>query len=248
MKPLDIVIPVYNEGETIHSVLDSFIESVQTPLRVLICYDDDHDNTLSALESYPKRDEIEIVLVKNHGRGAHEAVMSGMSRSEAPAILTWPADDDFNAGIIDGMVQLTDDGCDLVAASRFVKGGCMQGAPWLKSVLVRLASFTLYHIARLPVRDSTNGLRLFSRRVIERIPIESTVGFCYSIELLAKCHRLGWKIGEVPSVWYERTVGQSRFRVLKWLPGYLRWYFYIFNTTFLRAKSVTLRPTDHVRA
>jgi dolichol-phosphate mannosyltransferase len=54
-----------------------------------------------------------------------------------------------------------------------------------------------------------------------------------------KCHRLGWPIGEVPIEWYERTAGQSRFRVLKWLPKYLRWYFYAFATTWLGARSVT---------
>ena len=63
------------------------------------------------------------------------------------------------------------------------------------------------------MRDPSNGLRLFSRRVIDEIAVESDSGFCYSIELLVKCHRLGWPIGEVPIEWYERTAGQSRFRV-----------------------------------
>ena len=95
----------------------------------------------------------------------------------------------------------------------------------------------MYYGARLPVRDPSNGLRLFSRRVIEQIAVESTAGFCYSIELLVKCHRLGWPIGEVPFTWYERKVGQSRFRVMKWVPKYLRWYFYAFATTWLGARS-----------
>ena len=52
-----------------------------------------------------------------------------------------------------------------------------------------------------------NGLRLFSRRLLDRVRIESSVGFAYGIELLVKCHRLGWNIAEVPAVWYERTTG-----------------------------------------
>ena len=73
--------------------------------------------------------------------------------------------------------------------------------------------------------------------------IESDSGFCYSIELLVKCHRLGWPVAEVPAQWFERKAGESRFRVLGWLPAYLRWYFYAFATTFLRlpANSVKLR-------
>jgi dolichol-phosphate mannosyltransferase len=101
-------------------------------------------------------------------------------------------------------------------------------------VLVRTAAFTLHHLARLPTHDATSGFRLFSRRVITQIAVESDQGFCYSIELLVKTHRLGWRIGEVPALWFERKRGRSRFRVLKWLPAYLRWYLYAFATTVLR--------------
>ncbi len=95
-------------------------------------------------------------------------------------------------------------------------------------------NFTLHHLARLPATDASNGFRLFSRRVIDEIVVESGQGFCYSIELLVKAHRLGWRIGEVPVRWFERRHGESRFRVLKWLPAYLRWYGYAFATTWLR--------------
>ena len=122
----------------------------------------------------------------------------------------------------------------------------MIGCPALKAALVRAGNFTLRHFARLPTTDASNGFRLFSRRVIERIPVESDQGFCYSIELLVKAHRLDWPVAEVPVRWIERRHGQSRFRVLKWLPAYLRWYGYAFATTFLRRRpaSVELRATN----
>ena len=96
--------------------------------------------------------------------------------------------------------------------------------------------------------DATSGFRMFSRRLIENIPVESDQGFCYSIELLVKAHRLGWRIGEVPAVWFERKHGASRFRVLTWLPAYLRWYLYAFETTFLRRspRSVALKSLRDV--
>jgi hypothetical protein len=119
-------------------------------------------------------------------------------------------------------------------------GGAMIGCPWLKGVLVRAANFTLHHFARLPTTDASNGFRLFSRRVIEQIPVESDQGFCYSIELLVKAHRLGWPIAEAPVRWFERRHGQSRFRVIKWLPAYLRWYAYAFATTWLRRKAASV--------
>jgi dolichol-phosphate mannosyltransferase len=241
MARLDIIIPVFNEGENITHVLDALRQDVATPFRVLVCYDRDDDNTLPAVEAYPERSSLDVVLVKNHASGPHAAVMTGFEQSTAAYVLVYPADDTDNAGRIDQLVQESERGCDMVVASRFIPGGCMVGAPPLKGFLVRAAAFTMHYGARLPVRDPSNGLRLFSRRVIDQVAVESTSGFCYSIELLVKCHRLGWPIGEIPFTWHERKVGQSRFKVLKWVPKYLRWYFYAFATTWLGARSVTMK-------
>ena len=233
MVKLDIVIPVYNEGPNIRGALDALRATVHTPFRVLICYDDESDNTLPVIREYP-HPTFEIELVRNRGRGPHSAVLSGFGASRASAVLVYPADDDYNAGIVDPMFQKFENGCDIVAASRFIRGGGMRNCPWLKSLLVRLSAFTLHYVARVPTHDPSNGFRLFSRRVLEQIEVESTEGFTYSIELLVKAHRLGWKICEVPARWFERKAGSSRFRVLRWVPAYLRWYFYAFATTYLR--------------
>jgi glycosyltransferase involved in cell wall biosynthesis len=246
MERLDIVIPVYNEGRNILATLGALREHMRTPARILICYDRPDDDTLSTIEA--NRDRVaglNIEFVRNPGRGAHGAIMAGFAASRAPFVVVYPADDDFNGAIIDTMVAKAEQGADIVCASRFIPGGCMVGCPWLKATLVRAAAFTLYYVARLPTHDPSSGFRLFSRRVIDNIPVESDSGFCYSIELLVKCHRLGWPVSEVPAQWFERTKGASRFRVISWLPAYLRWYGYAFATTFLRrpATSVKLRSS-----
>ena len=238
---LDVVIPVYNEGSNILATLGALAREVKTPTRVLICYDIDEDDTLPAVRNNPDvYAGIDVAFVRNPTRGAHGAVMAGFAASTAPIIVAYPADDDFNAGIIDRMVSLAREGSDVVCASRFLPGGTMQGCPWLKAALVRTAAFTLNHVAALPTKDPTSGFRMFSRRVIEQIKVESDQGFCYSIELLVKAHRLGWRIGEVPARWFERQHGTSRFRVLKWLPAYMRWFGYAFATTYLRRSPETV--------
>jgi glycosyltransferase involved in cell wall biosynthesis len=243
---LDVIIPVYNEGANILPTLRSIMRDVRTPLRVLICYDREDDNTLPVIErNRGALGGLTIVLVRNGGRGAHGAVLTGFTASSSPCAVVFPADDDYNANILDAMVAQVESGCDIVCASRFMPGGSMVGCPWLKGIMVRTGNFTLYHLGRLPTRDASNGFRGFSRRVMDEIPVESDQGFCYSIELLVKCHRLGWRIGEVPARWYERAHGASRFRVIKWLPAYLRWYLYAFATTYLRrpARSVRLNAS-----
>jgi glycosyltransferase involved in cell wall biosynthesis len=242
---LEIVVPVYNEGRNIHRALGAFAADVRSALRVLVVYDHDDDDTLTALSThapYP----FEVRLVKNQGRGVFGAVTTGFDAATASAILVWPADDDYNAARIDGMVERLQRGCDIVAASRFMPGGRMVGCPWLKALIVRSSAFVLHHVARLPTHDPSNGLRLFSRRVIRTIPLESDRGFTYSIELLVKTHRLRWRICEVPFEWHERTAGRSRFRVLQWLPAYFVWFRYAFATALLRRgpQSVRLREPD----
>jgi dolichol-phosphate mannosyltransferase len=246
---LDIVIPVYNEGRNIAATLAALASSLKTPARVLICYDSTDDDTLPVIrDNASSHAELAVELVRNRSSGAHAAVMTGFAASTAPYILMYPADDAINAPMLDRMVDLAKSGCDIVCASRFMPGGTMVGAPPLKAALIRAGNFTLHHLARLPTTDASNGFRMFSRRVIDGIAVESNQGFCYSIELLVKAHRLGWPIAELPVRWYEREHGQSRFRVIKWLPAYLRWYFYAFATTFLRRSAATVNRGPHTRA
>ncbi len=237
---IDIVIPAYFEGDSIIAVLDSLQQHVLTNFRVLICYDLEEDNTIAAIKAHSKY-KFEIIFVKNEGIGLHGAVTTGFNKSIAQSIIMMPADDSWNARIIDQMHIMLLNGADIVCPSRFMKSGSVQGYPPLKLIIVRTAAFLLYQLAFIPTKDPTNGFRCFSRRVIDNIPIESTVGGTFSIELLVKCHRLRWKIQEIPSRWIERDKGKSKFKLWNWIPFYLKWFFYGFATTFFFQKKVILK-------
>src|SRR5262249_44946324 len=123
---LDIVIPVYNEGRNIVATLGALARAVRTPARVLICYDRPEDDTLPAIRANGEAQAgLSIESVRNTGRGAHGAIMSGFAASTAPLVLMYPADDDFNAAEVDRMVALAKSGCDVVCPSRFISGGRM---------------------------------------------------------------------------------------------------------------------------
>ncbi len=122
------------------------------------------------------------------------------------------------------MARLVRGGADVVAGSRYMRGGRQVGGPPLKRFLSRLAGVSLHYLAGLPVHDATNNFRAYSRRVVEQIPIEGEVSFALALELTLKAHWRGWKLAEVPTTWRDRTAGQSRFRLWAWLPHYLRWY------------------------
>ena len=234
MHDVDIVIPVFNEGPNIIPVLDSFVTQVRSTYRVLICYDLDSDNTLPEVRNWKHYSPEIVQFVKNPSRGPHAAVRAGFAAAQSSAVLVYMADDDFNAPIVDSMIEKARQGYDVVVASRFIPGGCMKGCPWLKAFLVRAVSFTMHYLARVPVHDATNGLRLFSKKLLREIPLESELGFTFSIELLVKAHRLGYPMTEVPAKWFQRQEGESRFKVFKWAIPYLRWYFYAFGTIFFK--------------
>ena len=243
---VDIVIPVYDEGGNILPALESLRTNLRHPARVLICYDRDDDTTLPALEGYDAA-PIQVCLVKNQGRGVLGAVTTGLRRSVAPCVITMPADDDYNAARLNEMIELIQEGYDIVTPSRFMPGGGgLVGCPFMKAMIVRVAAWFMWNVARLPTHDASNGFRVFSRRTIEQIPIESERGFAYSIELLVKAHRLGWRITERPVAWHQRKTGQSRFHIVRWLPQYIEWLTYALATTYLRrsASSVKLRDKN----
>jgi dolichol-phosphate mannosyltransferase len=62
---------------------------------------------------------------------------------------------------------------------------------------------------------------------LRSVTIESTGGFEVGLELSVKAYLQGRRLGEVPTTWRERSSGESKFNVRKWLPSYMRWYFFL---------------------
>ena len=120
---LDVIIPVYNEGANIRRTLQSIARAVKTPLRVLICYDHEDDDTLPAIRNNGEAlGPLEIKFVRNRGHGAHSAVLTGFAISNAPLAVVFPADDDYNAGILDTMVKEAERGCKYRLRQSFYAG------------------------------------------------------------------------------------------------------------------------------
>lgn len=234
-KNLEIIIPVFNEGENLIKVFDHLKLNVKNNFLVLLCYDNDNDDLFKNLELLKKKN-VDFKLVKNKFFGPCGAVKTGLLFSDTEIKIVYPVDDLINGKIIDSMIKKYKEGFDIVAPSRFMNGGSMKNCPLIKSILVRFASFTLFHLSSIPIEDASNGFRLFSNKIIKKFNIESELGFAYSLELLVKAHRYNYNIAQIPSSWEEREIGKSRFKILKWLKEYLRWYLYGLSTNWLLKK------------
>ena len=222
---LSVVIPVYNEGENVVPTLRGVVEKTRSrPLEVLVVHDFAGDTTVPVV----KRLQGELPELRLHentlGRGVLNAMKSGLRAARAPYVLITMGDGSDDAGDIEAMYQLARAGADVVAGSRYMRGGHQLGGPLLKRTLSRLAGLSLHWLAGLPVHDATSNYRMYSKRLLNQVTIESQGGFELGLELTVKAYRMGLRVAEVPTTWRDRTAGQSRFKLWRWMPRYLHWY------------------------
>jgi glycosyltransferase involved in cell wall biosynthesis len=222
---LSIVIPVYNEGENVVPTLRGVVERTHSrPLEVLIVHDFDEDTTVPVV----KRLQAEMPELRLHrntlGRGVLNAMKSGLRAARAQYVLVSMGDGSDDPDDIDRMYELARAGADVVAGSRYMRGGRQLGGPLLKRSMSRAAGLSLHWLGGIPVHDATSNFRLYSKRLLNQVTIESTGGFELGIELTVKAYLLGMRVAEVPTTWRDRTAGTSRFQLWQWLPRYLKWY------------------------
>ncbi len=237
MNPLvTIVIPVYNEKDNIKSALEKIKDEVHIPYIIHIVYDFDEDNTIPIVKEVQKEMNIPVRLVKNiFGRGALNAIKTGLLSAESEYVVVTMADLSDSPKVINDMVECAQKvSAHVVCGSRYMPGGKQIGGPFLKTLMSKWAGKSLYYLTSLPTQDATNSFKLYSKKVLDSITIESTGGFELGLEIVIKSHFMGYKVSEVPTTWFDRTEGQSRFKLISWLPHYLKWYIYAIRKSWFK--------------
>jgi dolichol-phosphate mannosyltransferase len=230
VKPrISIVVPTFNEDDSIVGFLDRTFEAVKLPCEVLVVYDSDEDTTRPHAEKYAQKDSRVRPTLNTYGRGPAKAIRYGIDHASADVIVVTMADGSDDPRQIDELAQLVERGVVIAAASRYAKNGRQIGGPMFKSTLSRLAGLSLYWFARVGTRDATNSFKAYDRRFIQQVGIESEAGFEIGIELIAKARRYRRPVAELPTIWLDRTAGESNFQVRAWIPHYMRWYRYAFG-------------------
>ena len=228
--PLTVVIPVYNEGANFKSLWGEIASSIQTPFSAVVVYDFDADNTVPVVKEVIAAGESRLKLLRNaYGRGVTGAIKTGLESVESGPILVTMADLSDEMTQVDPMYQLYLQGYDLVCGSRYMKGGKLIGGPFFKQLLSRVSGLTLHFFRGVPTHDATNSFKLYDAQMVRELRVDSVAGFELGLELTVKAFLNGYPIAEIASVWRDRTAGTSRFRVMHWMPHYLKWYFYAFR-------------------
>jgi len=189
-------------------------------------YDFDEDNTLPVVRELMVEMPC-ISLVRNkYVRGVLNAIKTGLETATGKYVVVTMADMSDPPEVMNDMLDVAErEGADIVCGSRYMKGGKQIGGPVVKRLMSRTAGLTLKWFAGLPTHDATNSFKLYRKSFLEGVKIESNGGFELGLELVVKAYLEGKKICEVPTSWADRTEGDSHFRIIKWLPSYLHWYF-----------------------
>jgi dolichol-phosphate mannosyltransferase len=226
---VSVIVPAYNEGEQIVPVLDRLFESMRLPCEVLVVVDSPQDSTVLVTEEYALKEPRIRCLVNTYGRGPANAVRFGIDAAAAPVTVVTMADGCDDATQVDDLVRLVERGVAVAAASRYMAGGQQVGGPIVKGMLSAIAGRSLRLLAHVGTRDATNSFKAYSRDFVREVGIDSRCGFEIGIELTAKAKRLGKPVAEIPTIWLDRQAGVSNFKIVKWIPGYLRWYRFAFG-------------------
>lgn len=231
-----VVLPAYNEAESLKSLLPRLIKSLQEEekkFHIYVVDDGSSDDTVGQVRKIssnkPRQGRGKVSLIRHERNlGLSEAVNSGLRRAlgdsqEDDIIVTMDADSSHLPGLISRMVRLIKEGHDVVISSRFVGGARVRGVAPSRRILSRGASFlfrTLFPIQG--VRDYTCGFRAYRvsllKRAIEKYGqgfIDQT-GFSCMVDILLKLRELDPIITEVPMILrYDLKPGKSKMDVMK---------------------------------
>jgi glycosyltransferase involved in cell wall biosynthesis len=208
-----VVIPTYNERENI-SLLITDIMDLGIECKAIVVDDNSPDGTGELADELAAQHPGVRVMHRPGKLGlgtAHIAGMKAALAAGADYILTMDADFSHHPRYLPAMLAGLDR-FDVVIGSRYVPGGGTQYCTLPRRALSRGANLFARTVLSLQASDATAGFRGYRRQVLESIPLDEikSDGYSFLIEMLYRCQRRGWRVGEVPIVFENRQRGASK--------------------------------------
>jgi dolichol-phosphate mannosyltransferase len=208
-----VVLPTYDERENLPAIVPAIL-AASPELDVLVVDDDSPDGTGTIADRLAETEPRLRVLHRRRKEGLGRAYLAGFDvalRAGYGRILEMDADFSHDPRALPVLLGASRD-ADVVLGSRYVPGGGTRNWGAARRLLSRGGSAYARTILRVPVRDLTGGFKCFRREVLERIDLATvtSVGYAFQIELTWRALRAGFRVVEVPIVFSDRRVGQSK--------------------------------------
>jgi dolichol-phosphate mannosyltransferase len=207
-----VVIPTYNEHDTIEPLLAQILALPR--FRVLVVDDNSPDGT-GDLVAAQADEEPRIGLLAREGKqGLGTAYLAGFRRALAEGaqyIFEMDADFSHDPAYLPQLLAAAER-YDLVLGSRYVSGGGTTDWGVIRRLISRGGNLYAGLVLGLPVADATGGFRCYRRQVLETVPLDAvrSNGYSFQIEMVYRTLRAGFRVGEVPIIFPDRRVGQSK--------------------------------------
>jgi len=219
---LSIVIPAYNEKNTILEVLDR-IRQVDLPKEMIVVDDCSTDGTREILQSLPASDDLRIILQsENRGKGA--ALRTGFSAVSGDIVVVQDADLEYNPGEYPMLIEpILANKADVVYGSRFL-GGPHRVLFFWHSLGNRILTTLSNMLTDLNLTDMETCYKVFRAEVLKGIKLNEN-RFGFEPEFTAKVSKKGYRIFEVPISYNGRDYSQGK--KIGWKDGIAALYFII---------------------
>ena len=209
-----IVTPTYNERDNLPVLVEGVLK--HDGARMLVVDDGSPDGTGAVADAlaaqYPGRIEVmHRTGPRGLGRSYVDGLLHAIREGRAEFICQMDADLSHNPEYLPDLVRAAATH-DLVIGSRYLRGVSVVNWPLHRIFLSAFGNRYIRLITSLSTSDCTSGYRCWRREALARLPIADMVsdGYSFLVEMLYEAHRRGMRIGEVPIIFIERRVGQSK--------------------------------------
>lgn len=225
------MLPTYNEIDNVKDVVPGIL-SQHPDIKIVAVDDNSPDGTGQLLDELALQFPERIHVLHRHERGRGTAGVAGFNKAlelGAEYIIEMDADGSHDPKYINDLLKVvSDEGFDIAIGSRYISEGGIENRNWWRNITSDIANFyNRLFLSLRNIRDTSGGYKCYKRKVLDAIDMDTFVSKGYSIgaEILHRAHQKGFKMKEIPIVFYNRNKGKSKAGMAE--------YFYYLWTVFI---------------
>lgn len=212
MKTL-IVTPTYNERKNIRELVSTLFE-LNPDFHILVVDDSSPDGTAEIVEELQADCANLHLLSRNEKTGLGSAYIAGFNYAlerDYEAVVQMDADMSHDPKDVPLLIEAIEN-ADLAIGSRYISGINVVNWPLQRLIISYGANIYTRLVTRLPVRDATGGFKCWRREALEAINLDGvrSQGYSFQIEMTYRAWLKGFRITEIPIIFVDRTVGESK--------------------------------------
>tara|TARA_Y100001958_G_C21031966_1_gene404626 strand:+ start:49 stop:777 length:729 start_codon:yes stop_codon:yes gene_type:complete len=240
MNPdLTILIPVRDEEENVKIISNKIENEISNSnYELLFVNDYSQDNTVNAIEEIQSKNN-KIKYVNNKKKGLGGAITLGIDYSKGKYLCIMMSDSSDTVEDLNRYYEtITSDDLDAVFGSRFIKGGKTINYPIIKLILNRIGNLLAKLLMWSDLNDFTNGFKIYKKTSLTGLYPLISESFNIFFELPLKTISRGYKYKIIPISYYNRTVGEAKFKINELGSKYLFTLLYCFLEKVLLKKKI----------